>query len=244
MSRRFCGSTEWSGNAARAREPPGQDFCSPLCLELRGPKESQAEEGEGLLRAETFPTGVGIGRLLSAPPCLARTPTPTYQPGPKCLILIMDRTEPWRPRRRPPPASACERPDKNATIPCVYSFFVLYLFSWPPKNKDNARVSASVETPACNRSIEARRAARLKKARREARIVDLLNRGVAVAEIAARDEVTEKRMRALVSGSSRSPQCPSRRPSSSRFRRAVSARRFSSPMAPCRGPTFGRSIGW
>src|SRR5271166_6186984 len=67
-----------------------------------------------------------------------------------------------------------------------------------PESEENADVSASVET-ARNRSIEARRAARLKKARREARIVDLLNRGVAVAEIAARDGVTEKRMRALVS---------------------------------------------
>ena len=50
-----------------------------------------------------------------------------------------------------------------------------------------------------NRSIEARRAARVAKAKRERRIVDLLNRGVSVAEIAAREEVTEKRMRALVS---------------------------------------------
>ena len=50
-----------------------------------------------------------------------------------------------------------------------------------------------------DRSIEARRAARLAKAQRERRIVDLLNRGVTVAEIAAREEVTEKRMRALVS---------------------------------------------
>ncbi len=50
-----------------------------------------------------------------------------------------------------------------------------------------------------NRSIEARRAARVVKAKRERRIVDLLNRGVSVAEIAAREEVTEKRMRALVS---------------------------------------------
>ena len=39
----------------------------------------------------------------------------------------------------------------------------------------------------------------LPTARRERRIVDLLNRGVSVAEIAAREEVTEKRMRALVS---------------------------------------------
>ena len=62
-------------------------------------------------------------------------------------------------------------------------------------------MSASVETAAAarKRSIEARRAARLEKARREGRIVDLLNRGVSVAEIAARQGVTEKRMRALVS---------------------------------------------
>src|SRR5208337_65113 len=45
----------------------------------------------------------------------------------------------------------------------------------------------------------ARRAARLEKAKRERLIVDLLNCGVAVAEIAARLGVTEKRMRALIS---------------------------------------------
>ncbi|HME85298.1 MAG TPA: hypothetical protein VKG91_12320, partial [Roseiarcus sp.] len=67
------------------------------------------------------------------------------------------------------------------------------------ENKENAEVPASVETPPPrNRSIEARRAARLRKARRERGIVDLLNRGVAVAEIAAREGVTEKRMRAVV----------------------------------------------
>ena len=49
-----------------------------------------------------------------------------------------------------------------------------------------------------NRSIEARRAARVEKAVRERRIVDLLNHGVSVAEIAAREGVTEKRMRAVV----------------------------------------------
>src|SRR5271157_2100215 len=53
--------------------------------------------------------------------------------------------------------------------------------------------------PLRDRSIEARRAARQAKARRERRIVDLLNRGVSVAEIAAREEVTEKRMRSVVS---------------------------------------------
>jgi hypothetical protein len=49
-----------------------------------------------------------------------------------------------------------------------------------------------------NRSIEARRAARRAKFERERLIVDSLNRGVAVAEIAERIGVTEKRMRALV----------------------------------------------
>src|SRR5271166_2288316 len=49
-----------------------------------------------------------------------------------------------------------------------------------------------------DRSIEARRAARLLKARREGRIVQFLNRGVSIAEIAAREGVTEKRMRAVI----------------------------------------------
>src|SRR5271157_655761 len=49
-----------------------------------------------------------------------------------------------------------------------------------------------------DRSIQARRAARLVKARREQRIVSLLNRGVSIPEIAAREGVTEKRMRAVV----------------------------------------------
>ena len=49
-----------------------------------------------------------------------------------------------------------------------------------------------------NRSVEARRAARQAKLERERLIVDFLNRGVSVAEIAQRIGVTEKRMRALV----------------------------------------------
>src|SRR5271165_5542501 len=49
-----------------------------------------------------------------------------------------------------------------------------------------------------DRSIQARRAAWLVKARREQRIVGLLNRGVSIPEIAAREDVTEKRMRAVV----------------------------------------------
>ena len=49
-----------------------------------------------------------------------------------------------------------------------------------------------------NRSIEARRAARVDKGLKERRIVDFLNRGVSIVEIAAREGVTEKRMRAAV----------------------------------------------
>src|SRR5271155_5732054 len=49
-----------------------------------------------------------------------------------------------------------------------------------------------------DRSAEARRAAREAKASRERRIVEFLNRGVSVAEIAEREDVGEKRMRALV----------------------------------------------
>ncbi len=48
------------------------------------------------------------------------------------------------------------------------------------------------------RLIGARRAARRKKADREKRIIALLNAGVSVAEIASREDVTIKRMRALV----------------------------------------------
>ncbi len=55
----------------------------------------------------------------------------------------------------------------------------------------------SAEKPR-NRSIDARRAARRATFERERLIVDSLNRGVSVAEIAARIGVTEKRMRALV----------------------------------------------
>ncbi len=74
--------------------------------------------------------------------------------------------------------------------------FVLML---EPENKENAHVSASVEiAPPRDRSIEARRAARLKKFKRERRILDLLNRGVSVAEIAAREGVRQKSMRAIV----------------------------------------------
>lgn len=71
-----------------------------------------------------------------------------------------------------------------------------------PQVEGITRVPASAISPPAgktrSRSLEARRAARAAKAERERLIVDCLNRGVAVAEIAARIGVTEKRMRALM----------------------------------------------
>jgi len=49
-----------------------------------------------------------------------------------------------------------------------------------------------------DRSIASRRAARLKKAQREARIIAYLNRGVSADEIAARESLSLKRMQNLV----------------------------------------------
>jgi hypothetical protein len=49
-----------------------------------------------------------------------------------------------------------------------------------------------------DRSIEARRKARRKKGARERRIINLLNRGVSVAELAASEGVTLRRMQILV----------------------------------------------
>jgi len=49
--------------------------------------------------------------------------------------------------------------------------------------------------PRRDRSVSARRAARQLRAEREAGIVDLLNRGVSVAEIADRNGVSERAMR-------------------------------------------------
>ena len=62
-----------------------------------------------------------------------------------------------------------------------------------------ACVTALAAAKARDRSIEGRRAARREKFERERLIVNSLNRGLSVAEIAARLGVTEKRMRALVS---------------------------------------------
>src|SRR5271165_1661451 len=49
-----------------------------------------------------------------------------------------------------------------------------------------------------DRSVEARREARLKKDTRERRIIGMLNRGVSIAEIAAREGVTLRRMQIVV----------------------------------------------
>ncbi len=61
-----------------------------------------------------------------------------------------------------------------------------------------------------DRSAEARSSARAKKAERETRIVGLLNRGVSMAEIAARESVSVNRMRKVVRGAleRRMPQPP------------------------------------
>src|SRR5277367_1152641 len=63
-------------------------------------------------------------------------------------------------------------------------------------------MSDTVETPPLavprDRSVEAWRAARQAKARRERRIIELLNRGVPVVEIAELEDVGEKHMRAHV----------------------------------------------
>ena len=61
-------------------------------------------------------------------------------------------------------------------------------------------MSHTVETAPTvrERLAEARRAARQAKASREKRIIECLNRGVSIVEIAEREDVSEKRMRALV----------------------------------------------
>jgi hypothetical protein len=61
-----------------------------------------------------------------------------------------------------------------------------------------------------DRTIDARRAAGLKKTKREKRIIASLNAGFSIAEIASREGVTLKRMRALVQEilARRAPQPP------------------------------------
>src|SRR5271166_3266800 len=81
-------------------------------------------------------------------------------------------------------------------------FVICTIFVLSSRDQGALRVTASLNLSppavARDRSIEARRAARLAKFKRERRILDLLNRGVAVAEIAAREGVREKSMRAIV----------------------------------------------
>ncbi len=95
----------------------------------------------------------------------------------------------------------------------ICSSFVLTILA-----KENAALSACLEAAppvAPSYASTVARAARLKKFKREQLIVDYLNRGVSVAEIAARVGVGEKRMRAVI-----------------RERSAASTRRCWSPSAP------------
>jgi hypothetical protein len=58
--------------------------------------------------------------------------------------------------------------------------------------------TASPPAPSGDRSIKASRAARNEKYNRERRIVNYLNAGVSTAEMAAREGLTHRRMRAVV----------------------------------------------
>ena len=64
--------------------------------------------------------------------------------------------------------------------------------------------------PRRDRSPEARRAARRKKAERETRVIALLNCGVSIAEIARRERVTERRIRMMAQEilNKRAPRAP------------------------------------
>jgi DNA-binding NarL/FixJ family response regulator len=64
--------------------------------------------------------------------------------------------------------------------------------------RHEVRMQPFLDPPVRQRSVAARRTAGLNRAEREARIVSLLNRGVAIAEIAAREGLSLKRMRNLV----------------------------------------------
>ena len=116
----------------------------------------------------------------------------------------------------------------------------------PPARRSTASKFAP-DSELCQRSVTARRTPRRNRAEREARIVSLLNRGVAIAEIAAREGLSPKRMRNLVREilARRMPQPPA---SSSRFRSAVSTKRCSCLTARCTRPrrerTSRRSIAW
>jgi transposase-like protein len=82
----------------------------------------------------------------------------------------------------------------------MFALCAIYVL-WSQGKGAPPRVFASVTVPSPqtrDRSIEARRAARLKKFQRERLVIDYLNRGVSIREIAVRLGVTEKRMRAIV----------------------------------------------
>ena len=63
---------------------------------------------------------------------------------------------------------------------------------------DESQDAPTIPATRRDRSVEARREARLKKYARERRIVDRLNRGVSMAELAASEGVTLRRMQILV----------------------------------------------
>ncbi len=129
----------------------------------------------------------------------------------------------------------------------ICSLFVLSILA-----KENAALSACLEAAppvAPSHPSTDARAARLAKFKREQRIVEYLNRGVSVAEIAARVGIGEKRMRAVIkdprTGSGGWPAACRRRPRSLwRSRRAVSTRRCWSPSAPWGPRTSRRSTRW
>jgi hypothetical protein len=90
------------------------------------------------------------------------------------------------------------------------------------------------------------RAARLTKFKREQRIVEYLNRGMSVAEIAARVGVGEKRMRAnireiLARRTPHPPEPPDPSPGAVAIQMTGSTRPFSWPSTPCRRPISRRS---
>jgi DNA-binding CsgD family transcriptional regulator len=75
---------------------------------------------------------------------------------------------------------------------------MFYICSMAENSNPSAEATLPKPPARRQRSVAARRVARLNRAEREARIVSLLNRGVAIAEIAAREGLSPKRMRNLV----------------------------------------------
>ena len=98
-----------------------------------------------------------------------------------------------------------------------------------------------------DRSAAARRAARIKKTDRESRIISLLNRGVSVAEIAAREGLSLSRMRRLVQAilTKRLPQPPAEflALQVSRLNEALLVS-YSDMYNSATGPTSTPSIEW